>query len=370
VIPWGAAAILAVLGVACGVVATILVARAVRRRRRRQTGPAELPFDAMVTAQAFGGYAVIVTPFHVVVYASELARTLPIASQEVLVHPQLADLADEVWAAGGTITRPFETDSLGPLRHVVAQAAVLDGRWVLLTLADRTEQVHTEEIRRDFIGNFSHELRTPITAVGLIAQTMQAAADSPETVAHFAQRLGQVAERLETMTTDMIALAMVQDDDVKRGYESVEIDHVVAQAREHQAEGAEAAHIKLRWPKRAVAHVWGDSTALTTAVENLLSNAIHYSPPGSRVTLTTRVDRAEGVVTISVIDQGIGIEPADQERIFERFYRADAARDRRTGGTGLGLAIVKRTALAHGGSVTVASQVGAGSTFSLHLPVM
>jgi two-component system sensor histidine kinase SenX3 len=348
--------------------ATLVIGRLIARRKP-QPGPAELPVDSIATAQAFGGYAVIVTPFHVIVYASELARTLPIASEGVLVHTDLADLADEAWTAGEAITRPFATDSLGPLRHVVAQAAVLNRRWVLLTLVDRTEEVLTEDIRRDFISNFGHELRTPVTAVGLIAQTLQAA-DDASTVAHFSSRLAQVAERLETLTADIVALDMVQGGQSRREFAAVEIDQVVAAARERQAAGAEAAGIDLRWPKRSAARVWGDEAALTTAVENLVSNAIHYSPPGSAVTVTTRVDGAEGTVTVSVIDKGIGIEPADQDRVFERFYRADAARDRRSGGTGLGLAIVKNTALAHGGAIRVVSKPGAGSTFSLALPVM
>lgn len=342
----------------------------VRRLRRKPVSPQALPEDSMVTARAFGGHAVIVTPFHVVVYASELARILPITTEGVLTHPQLADLADEAWDAGETITRPLDFADLGPLVHVVAQAAVIDSRWVLLTLADRTDEVQTEEIRRDFISNFGHEMRTPITSVALVAQTLLAVYDDAEQVQHFAGRLADVAVRLETLTEDMIALALVQDGGVRERFGAVRIDDAVAAAVGRAQTAAETAGIELRWAKRNAALVWGDEDALATAVENLLSNAIHYSPPGSRVTVTIRVDEADEMVAISVIDQGIGIEPADQDRIFERFYRADEARDARTGGTGLGLAIVKNTALAHGGLVTVASQPGMGSTFTLSVPLI
>ncbi|MDR0504435.1 MAG: HAMP domain-containing histidine kinase [Bifidobacteriaceae bacterium] len=340
------------------------------QRLRKAASPQVLPEDSMLTAAAFGGYALIVTSFHVVVYESELASTLPLTREGVLIHPQLADLADEAWTAQERITRPFQFENLPPLVHVVAQATVLDDRWVLLTLVDRTEEVHTREIRRDFISNFGHELRTPITSVALIAQALQAVNDDASQVAHFAQRLEEVAVRLETLTEDTIALSLVQDGGAHQRFAVVDFDQAVAQAHRHQLTAAEGAQIDLRWSKRTPASVWGDKAALATAVENLIANAIHYSPAGSRVTLTTRVDATEGTVAISVIDKGIGIDPADQDRVFERFYRADAARDARTGGTGLGLAIVKNTAQAHGGEITLVSKPGAGSTFTMTIPLL
>jgi two-component system sensor histidine kinase SenX3 len=313
---------------------------------------------------------VIVTPYHVIVHASELAETLPLSSQGVLTHPELADLADEVWSAGDTITRPYTLVNLGALHHVVVQGAVLDGRWVLLAIADRTDQVRTEELRRDFVSNMGHELRTPITAVDLISQTLDSAADDVATVRHFASRLRSVAEHMGRLTEDMIALSIVQDGGARSRYGRVDVDEVAAVAQQRQVTPAEVKGIELRLRQKASeATVWGDFDALTTAVENLISNAINYSPSGSRVTVTTRVDWAEKTVNVSVIDQGIGIDQADVDRIFERFYRTDSARSERTGGTGLGLSIVRHTALSHGGNVAVVSRLGAGSTFTLTIPL-
>ncbi|MDR0431931.1 MAG: hypothetical protein LBH48_01245, partial [Bifidobacteriaceae bacterium] len=182
----------ATAGVAAGIALGLAGLALWRRLRRRPVSPQALPEEAITTAEAYGGYAVIVTPFHVIVHASQLAQTLPLAFEGVLTHPELADLADEAWAAGETVTRPYTLDTLGPLHHVVVQAAVLDGRWVLLAIVDRTDQVRTEELRRDFISNIGHELRTPITAVDLIADTMESAADDAATVRHFAARLRSV----------------------------------------------------------------------------------------------------------------------------------------------------------------------------------
>jgi two-component system sensor histidine kinase SenX3 len=355
-----------IAGIGCGAGGLALW----RHLRRRPASPQALPEEAITTAEAYGGYAVIVTPFHVIVHASELAKTLPLASEGVLTHSELADLADEVWTAGETITRPYTLDTLGPLHHVVVQAAILDGRWILLAITDRTDQVRTEELRRDFISNIGHELRTPITAVDLIADTMESAADDAVAVRHFASRLRSVADHMGRLTEDMISLAIVQDGGARERFGRVNVEEAVRVAQQRQATSAEGKSIDVRLStKSRDAEVWGDFDALTTAVENLISNAINYSPAGSRITVTTRVDRAEMTAAVSVIDQGIGIDQADTERIFERFYRADSARSQRTGGTGLGLSIVKHTALSHGGRVEVASALGAGSTFTLTLPL-
>jgi two-component system sensor histidine kinase SenX3 len=356
-------------GLFLGIAAVLAVLVMIRRIRRRPVSPQALPEEAITTARAYGGYAVIVTPYHVIVHSSELADTLPLASEGVLIHPELADLADEAWSAEETITRPYVLENLGPLHHVVVQAAILDRRWVLLAITDRTDQVRTEETRRDFISNIGHELRTPITAVDLIAETLDSAADDVATVLHFASRLRGVAEHMGRLTEDMIALSIAQEGGARSRYGWVDVDSVVEVAIQRQTTPAEGKGIDLRLAKRSQASVWGDFDALTTAVENLISNAINYSPDSSPVTVTTRVDHAEGTVNIAVIDQGIGIDTADIDRIFERFYRTDSARSQRTGGTGLGLSIVKHTALSHGGTVGVVSGLGAGSTFTLTLPL-
>ncbi|MDR1431942.1 MAG: HAMP domain-containing histidine kinase [Propionibacteriaceae bacterium] len=328
-----------------------------------------LPQDTVAVLHAFGGHALVVTPKGKLVYLSKMAQTLPLASDGKLTHPELLTQAKEAWASGGEVTRPYDLQTLGPLHNIVVHAAVLDGRWILLAITDRTGEVLATEIRRDFVSNIGHELRTPTTSLALIAQALRSAADSPEAVSYFAARLEGVAERLEQLTNDMMALAFVQEGERTLRRDLVMMEDVVTRAVANLREKAQAKGVSLRCKVGASAVVRGDKQALISAVENLVSNAVHYSKNDSKVTVATRVDLADNAVTVSVIDQGIGIEPADQERVFERFYRADAARSHRTGGTGLGLAIVRNTVVAHGGDVSVVSRPGKGSTFALVLPL-
>jgi two-component system sensor histidine kinase SenX3 len=328
-----------------------------------------LPQDTIAVLRAFGGYALVITPKGRLVYQSKMAQMLPLTREGRLAHKELLVQAKEAWTSGGEVTRPHSLQTLGPLHNIVAHAAVLDGRWILLSITDRTGEVQANEIRRDFVSNIGHELRTPTTSLALIAQALRSAADSPEAVNYFAARLEGVAERLEQLTNDMMALAFVQEGERTLRRDLVAMEDVVNQAVAALREKAQAKGISLRFKVGAAAIVRGDKQSLISAVENLVSNAVNYSKNDSRVTVTTRVDLADNAVTVSVIDQGIGIEPADQERIFERFYRADDARSHRTGGTGLGLAIVRNTAVAHGGNVSVVSQPGKGSTFALAIPL-
>jgi two-component system sensor histidine kinase SenX3 len=254
------------------------------------------------------------------------------------------------------------------MRDLVAQAATIEDNCVLVVLIDRSAEVEATQARRDFVSNVGHELVTPVTSLRLIAQALTASAEDPAMVRDFAGRLTRVTTQLDHMTASMLTLARAQEAPLPDQMRPIDIGDVIDKAVATLANEAEHAGIKLQRKKRGKAVVMGDADALETAVENLVSNAIHYSPSGGRVTITTGRDDSAGTATISVVDQGIGVDPAEQDRIFERFYRTDSARARRTGGTGLGLAIVKHTALAHGGSVRVDSRPGIGSTFALILP--
>jgi two-component system sensor histidine kinase SenX3 len=339
----------------------------------RNQGPAKaqaptLPEVALEVAQAFGGYAMAVTPTYKLIYVSAEADTLPAFDGTSLAHPYLKALVDEAWTEMDAVVRRSTFTTLGPIQQAEVRAARVADRYVLITIADRTEFARTRDIRHDFIANIGHELRTPITAVDVIASTLEAAAEDPDTVRHFSGRLRSEAHRLARLTQDVLALARAQDADPTQ-FGPVDMVDAVEAAVDRQRTAAEAKSIKLRWRIHDQAAVWGDKEALITAVENLVSNAINYSPDGSAVDVALSASQALREVVINVADHGIGIDPVDQERVFERFYRADQARSRRTGGTGLGLAIVRNAVAGHGGNVALRSKPGVGSVFTVRLPL-
>ena len=324
----------------------------------------------IATLTAMGGFRLLLTKRHRILYASDQARRLASQHDHVLTDAHLVAVADEAWSTDDRVVRPLHLTTLGPLNQVLVEAGVVEGLWVLLTVTDRTEELQAVQSRRDLVANIGHELRTPVTSVGLIAEALQACATDPTGVEQFADRLGQVARRLEQLADGMLALSTAEDTS-PGGQRTVRaVGDLIAEAVARVDETARTKAIDIRLKQSDPALVEVDTEGVVTALENLIVNAIHYSPKGARVVIASRVDQAEGTVTVHVIDRGIGIAPADQERVFERFYRADRARSRRAGGTGLGLAIVKHTALAHGGRVSVDSRVGAGSTFSFTLPLV
>ena len=324
----------------------------------------------IATVRAIGGFCLVLTKRRKIVYASPLAKSLIGQDHGVLVHPDLVEIANQAWESKEHIARSCHVTNLGPFQEVVLQAAVVEVRWILVTVIDRTDEVQSIQMRRDFVSNIGHELRTPITSVGLIAQALSSCSADPQAVEHFSKRLTQVTKRLEKLADGMLALAHAQDQQTSVSNTRIHVSDLVDKAVVLAMETARGKGVKLKSKKRVDAYVSGDEEALVSALENLLSNAIHYSRKGSRVIITSQIGDAEGTVSIHVIDTGIGIDVADQERIFERFYRTDEARSRRVGGSGLGLAIVKHTALSHGGNVSVDSQVGSGSTFTLSLPML
>jgi two-component system, OmpR family, sensor histidine kinase SenX3 len=243
---------------------------------------------------------------------------------------------------------------------------------VALLLDDVTEAHRLEAVRRDFVANVSHELKTPVGALTLLAEAVQDAADDPAAVARFAKSMQREGTRLGQLVGELIDLSRLQGADPLPGANLVEVAAVIADACDRIRLVAEQGDITL--VRRAPADLWvrGNENQLVTAVRNLLDNAVAYSPPGTRVAVHARVADGDDdpIVEVSVSDQGIGIAEADQARVFERFYRVDPARSRATGGTGLGLAIVKHVATNHGGDVSVWSAEGEGSTFTIRLPLV
>jgi two-component system sensor histidine kinase SenX3 len=223
-----------------------------------------------------------------------------------------------------------------------------------------------DAVRRDFVANISHELKTPIGAVGLLAEALQAASDEPAQVRRFAKRLTKESERLARITQEIIELSRLQAADALSKPDVVDIDHVVALAIDQNHVLADSRGVKLVSGGDAGVEVYGDEPLLVVALHNLIANAIQYSPKNSRVGVG--VSSVEGIVEIAVTDQGVGIPEEDLDRVFERFFRIDPARSRHTGGSGLGLSIVKHVVQNHGGDVRVWSQPGSGSTFTIRLP--
>jgi two-component system sensor histidine kinase SenX3 len=270
---------------------------------------------------------------------------------------------------GDSITEEIEL-ARGPFGdaniYLFVRVARLGARYVLLLAEDRTESYRLDAVRRDFVANISHELKTPIGAISVLAEALASAPDDQEQVRHFAARLTSEAARLARLTQDIIDLSRLQAAEIVPHAERVSIDEVVASAVDQNRVLAESRGIELATGRASHAVVFGDESLLTTAVHNLVSNAVRYSPDKTRVGIGARL--TDGVVEVAVTDQGPGIPPEDLDRVFERFYRVDQARSRATGGTGLGLSIVKHAVQNHGGEVRVWSQPGRGSTFTIRLP--
>jgi two-component system sensor histidine kinase SenX3 len=237
---------------------------------------------------------------------------------------------------------------------------------VAVEASDVTEAHRVARVRRDFVANVSHELKTPVGALALLAETLLEATDDPEASRRFAVRIHLESQRLARLVKELLELSRLQGADPLPTHVPVAVDRIVNEVVDRTRTAAAAKSIDIHFAGTRGLTVYGNEGQLVTAVANLAENAIAYSPEETKVTLDA--SRVGDMVDIAVVDQGIGISAKDQDRIFERFYRADQARSRDTGGTGLGLAIVKHIAVNHGGRVEVKSAPGEGSTFTLRLP--
>jgi two-component system sensor histidine kinase SenX3 len=332
-----------------------------------------LPPGVASVLSVLSSSAVVFGPADQVLMASQAARAFGLVRDGQLVVGELLALVRQVRRDGET--REGEIDlsgsSFGGRRTSFAvRVAPLGTDGLILLLAeDQTESRRVEEIRRDFVANISHELKTPVGALALLAETMEEAADDPEAVRRFAGRMRQEASRLTYLVQDLITLSRIQAAEPVPDPIPVDLSAVVAEALDRSRMKASARGIELVAACEERVIVQGDEDLLVTALRNLLDNAVAYSPERTRVVVSASRAGAR-TAQISVADQGIGIPERDLERIFERFYRVDPARSRATGGTGLGLAIVKHVMAAHRGKVTVWSQEGVGSTFTLQMPIM
>ncbi|HEU0190992.1 MAG TPA: ATP-binding protein [Mycobacterium sp.] len=363
------------IGVAAGI---WLVPRLAERRRREATERAGITVGQMlqriVTLAPLG--TAVVDTHRDVVYRNDRAAELG------LVHDRLLD--DRAWAAahralaGGEdvefdLSPPEKPGGrAAPARAGLAvrgHARMLsdeDRRFAVVFVDDQSEYARMEATRRDFVANVSHELKTPVGAMGVLAEALLASPEDPETVRRFGEMVMVEANRLANMVGELIELSRLQGGEPLPNLGEVDVDSVVAEAISRHKVAADNARIAISTDASSGFRVLGDANLLITALANLVSNAINYSPRGSPVSISRR--RRDGFVEIAVTDRGIGIAGKDQERVFERFFRSDKARSRATGGSGLGLAIVKHVAANHNGSITVWSQPGTGSTFTLSIP--
>lgn len=362
----------ALLGVGVVVVGFVVVAFRWSERRRHTDPDAGATFDvdAVAVLSVLPQSVVVLEPDGDVLHASASAYSYGLVRHDALAHAELREMVDrlrrdgEIRDAELTLTRS-PVEGAGTLRLQVRVAPLKDDR-VLLLAEDRTAARRVEEMRRDFVANVSHELKTPIGAIALLAETIAEAADNPDAVRRFALSMDKESRRLASLVQEIIELSRLQEPDALVEPELVEVDAVVAEAVDRVRVEAQSRNVTLVLGGTEHLRVYGDPALLTTAVRNLLDNAIRYAPPVSRVSVG--VSRADALVRIAVVDQGPGIPTDQRERIFERFYRLDAARSRDTGGSGLGLAIVKHVAADHGGRVDVWSTPGKGATFTLVLP--
>ncbi|WP_017932961.1 sensor histidine kinase [Nocardioides sp. Iso805N] len=326
-----------------------------------------VPPEVATVLSVLRSSAVVVDDDDTVLKASAPAYALGLVRGTALLSAELADLVHQVRRDGQiretelVMTRPGV-----PPRHVTARVAPLGSRLVLALVEDRTRERRVEAVRRDFVANVSHELKTPVGAIRLLADAVADAAEDPDAVRRFAGRMLTESDRLTQLVLQIIELSRLQGDEPLEAPEAVDVDAVIATAVDTSAIDAGKKDITVRTGNTHGLQVFGNEEQVLAAVANLISNAIAYSDPGSSVSVTTKAEH--GSVEISVVDQGIGIPQDEIDRIFERFYRVDPARHRSTGGTGLGLSIVKHVAATHGGEVRVWSVEGQGSTFTLTLP--
>ena len=390
----------ATLGAMAGIALTAIAVVAVRLSERSQhrvpvaEATAALPQGVADVLAVLRSSGIVLDSSDSVVNNSPAAVANGLVRGSDLLQPELLALARQVRRDG--VIREAELElPRGPAGRpglvVGARVAPLGSAHVLLLVEDRSQERRLEDIRRDFVANVSHELKTPVGGLALRAEAVLDAHDDPEAVARFARRMQVESTRLTRLVQEIVDLSRLQVAASLTDPQQVDLAAAAREAVDRSRLAAEDKDITLSIVATGDGQVWGDHELLVTAVRNLVGNAIAYSDPHTRVAVRVRAlehhgdhidhgDHGENgpegyggyegyeQVELAVTDQGQGIPADEQQRIFERFYRVDAARSRATGGTGLGLSIVKHVAANHGGDVRVWSEPGRGSTFTMRLP--
>lgn len=358
-----------------GVVVGAALAWIWRLSERRQESAPEVEEPPLVppgvkdVLAVLSSSAVLIDDADAVVQASAPAVALGIVKDGELAPPELTELSRQVRRDGQVREADLTIrQRRRPPIYVHARVAALTSRLQLVLIHDRTRERQVETIRRDFVANVSHELKTPIGALNLLAEAVGEAKDDPEAVARFSERMQAESERLTRLVQQIIDLSRLQNDTASEDATEVKVCELVSEAVEHSTTEAESKDIEIATHVEPHLVVHGDRAQLHSAVSNLVENAVTYSDPGGKVSVVASRDQED--VRIKVSDTGIGIPDTELDRIFERFYRVDPARARSTGGTGLGLSIVKHVAASNGGTVEVWSEPGLGSSFTLVLPAV
>jgi two-component system sensor histidine kinase SenX3 len=343
---------------------------------RRQEGenleaPEVLPQVLLKTLQSLESESLIIIPGEQILFQSPGITNFAIVKEERITSEDLMALIRVARRTNETHRSRIEI-ARGPIgagkrEFEVSVSPLNEEGMVLVLISDQSEARRIDAVRRDFVANVSHELKTPIGALGLLSEAILGAKDQPDAVVKFASRMQMEAKRLTDLVQEIIDLSRLQSSDPLQKAFDVEASDVVREAVAQAALSAESRKITVEIGEIEDATVIGDRDQLIMAVLNLVENAINYSPENTKVSVVVKVKQE--LLEISVTDQGIGIAEGELARVFERFYRVDPARSRMTGGTGLGLSIVKHVALNHGGDIKVWSKEGVGSTFTLQLPI-
>ena len=344
-------------------------------RRRRVSDAAtpllQIPSGVLDLLHIIDAEFLVLAPGEVVLRSSIHSGALGLVREGRLVSDPILALVRAVRRSRenqeGTVELPRGPVGEGTHDLLVRVSPLGDQGLVVVLIFDDSEYRRLDAIRRDFIANISHELKTPIGALSILSEAVLGASEDPKAIVKFASRMQMEAKRLSDLVQEIIDLSRLQNDDPLKNAKVLNLSDLISEAIDASRMAAETRNISLSFTKMGDFEVLGDRRQIEMAVSNLVENAINYSPDGTRVAVALR--KKDALAEISISDQGVGIPDKDIERIFERFYRVDPARSRATGGTGLGLSIVKHVVNNHGGDISVWSVEGAGSTFTIRLPL-
>jgi two-component system sensor histidine kinase SenX3 len=341
-----------------------------RSTRENATGSTQIPAGIVDLLEVVDAEYLLLAPGEIVIRASDASTTLGLVRDGKLVSNEILNIVRACRRSQisqeDTIELPRGPIGEGTHNLLVRVAPVGNQGIIAVLIFDDSEFRRLDAVRRDFVANISHELKTPIGALSILSEAVLEASDDPVAITRFASRMQTEAKRLSDLVQEIINLSRIQDEDPLKNATPILLSDLILQAIDESRLTAESREIKIDFIKNSDSTILGEESQLEMAISNLIENAINYSPNKTNVVVS--LNNIDGLAEIKVKDQGIGISDENIERIFERFYRVDPARSRATGGTGLGLSIVKHIITNHGGDISVWSEEGEGSTFTLRLP--